>query len=251
MQNKVSIVTPCYNSEKTINQTYKSICEQSYEHWEWLVTDDRSTDDTYRILQDLAKEDFRIRVFQNKKNSGTAVSRNKSLSEATGDFIAFIDSDDIWKKHKLSTQLKFMQSNNVDFSFTAYELVGKNSEALGKNVDTHLVGPISYSDMLRKKATLGCSTVMLRAEAFNDIRMPNLRTGQDYALWLKLLKTGKHAQPITQVLTQYRIMPNSISRNKFHKAKRQWQIYREIEGLNFILACECFTYYAYRAVFKK
>ena len=116
---------------------------------------------------------------------------------------------------------------------------------------SHLNGYITYENMLRKKATLGCSTVMLRRASFRGLSMPSLRTGQDYATWLKLLRTATNAFPLTDVLTQYRILPNSISRNKIKKAKRQWQIYRQIEELSLIKSTECFIFYAWRAVFRK
>jgi len=139
----------------------------------------------------------------------------------------------------------------IDFSFTAYTLIDHRGESIGKTVDATQAGFFTYEDMLRKKATLGCSTVMLRRNAFSDITMPLLRTGQDYATWLKLLKSGKNAYLLSEVLTCYRIMPNSISRNKIKKAKRQWQIYREVESLPFIKAVTCFTFYAWRALFRK
>lgn len=81
--------------------------------------------------------------------------------------------------------------------------------------------------------------------------MPNIRTGQDYAFWLKLLKQGSNARLFNSVLTEYRIMPNSISRNKLKKAKRQWEIYRSIEGLNLMKSLNCFVNYSVRAVFRK
>jgi teichuronic acid biosynthesis glycosyltransferase TuaG len=105
--------------------------------------------------------------------------------------------------------------------------------------------------MLKKRATLGCSTVMLRKSGFEDISMPLIRTGQDYATWLKLLKTGNEAYLLNDVLTSYRIRPNSISRNKFKKAKRQWQIYRELEQLPMLKSLVCFCNYVWRAVFRK
>ena len=246
----VSIITATYNSSNEIISTYQSILSQSLQSWEWIVTDDFSTDDTFEALQKLANGDNRILILQNSKNSGAAVSRNKSLQHASGKFIAFIDSDDIWLPGKLEKQVKYMKENNLDFSFTAYELINEQGHKLSKNVDTHLKSFITYEDMLKKKATLGCSTVMLRKEAFNDISMPLLRTGQDYATWLKLLKTT-NAYPLTDVLTQYRILPNSISRNKIKKAKRQWQVYREIEKLSFFKSAICFCFYARRAVFRK
>lgn len=249
--NLISIITPSYNSSDWIEKTYTCIKEQSYQNWEWLITDDCSSDDTLAILKNINLSDKRVKFFSNKVNSGAAVSRNNSLSNASGDFFAFIDSDDLWLLSKLENQINFMEDNLVDFSFTSYELVDDNGQLLNKIVDSHDVKYVTYEDMLRKKATLGCSTVMLRRSAFDDISMPLIRTGQDYGLWLKLLKTGKNAYKVNEVLTQYRILPNSISRNKIKKAKRQWQIYREIEKLSLIKSFECFCFYAYRAVFRK
>lgn len=247
----VSIITPSFNSQDWVEKTYISLKSQTYTNWQWIITDDCSTDNTFDLLNDLSKNDSRIKLFKNAVNSGAAVSRNNSISKADGEFIAFIDSDDLWLPEKLEKQVQFMLKENVNFSFTAYETVNEDGESTGKKVDTHLTGSIEYEDMLRKKATLGCSTVMLRRSAFDDISMPLIRTGQDYGLWLKLLKTGTKAYPIPEVLTQYRILPNSISRNKVKKAKRQWQIYRQIEKLSLVKSFECFCFYAWRAVFRK
>ncbi len=250
---KVSIITPTYNSINTVLNTYNSIRNQTYKNWEWLVTDDCSEDGTLDLLSNLSKNDERIRVFKNAENSGAAVTRNNSLRQATGEFIAFIDSDDLWLPEKLRKQVEFMSNNEgVDFSFTAYELIDEKGNPLNQRVD--LQGEsfsVGYNDMLKKKATLGCSTVILKKNAFPDITMPLLRTGQDYALWLKLLKTGKKAHLVNQVLMQYRILPNSISRNKFKKSKRQWSIYRKIEKLPLHQSIHCFCYYVWRAIFRK
>lgn len=248
--NLVSIITPAYNAEKWILKTYQSINSQSHNNWEWLITDDCSTDETVNILKKLAETDQRVRVFSNEKNSGAAVSRNNSIQNASGCFLAFIDSDDLWMPNKLEKQLSLM-GGDIAFSFTAYELIDASENRLNKSVDSSQHGSFSYQDMLQKKATLGCSTVMLRRASFNDISMPLIRTGQDYALWLKLLKTGQNAFVLNEVLTQYRILPDSISRNKIKKSKRQWQIYRKIENLGFIESCINFCFYAFRAVFRK
>jgi teichuronic acid biosynthesis glycosyltransferase TuaG len=247
---KVSIITATYNSELEIIKTYEAIKQQTFTDWEWLVTDDCSKDNTLKILKEIAVSDERVKVFENVINSGAAVSRNNSLNLANGEYIAFIDSDDLWAPSKLEKQLNFM-SNGVDFSFTAYDLIDINGAPLNKTVDLNNDTAFNYEDMLKKKATLGCSTVMVRRNAFIDINMPLLRTGQDYATWLKLLKTGKKAHLLNEVLTSYRIMPNSISRNKIKKAKRQWQIYRKVEKLSFTKSIVCFLFYAWRAVFRK
>ncbi|HBC3436998.1 glycosyltransferase family 2 protein [Vibrio parahaemolyticus] len=247
---KVSIVTALYNSEPWIRETYLSIKSQSFKNWEWLVTDDCSTDNSVAVIEEIMSSDSRVKLFKNKVNSGAAVSRNNSIAHATGDFIAFLDSDDLWSNTKLEKQLFYM-GDEIDFCFTAYELIDGTGQSLNKTVDSSNSGSFSYSDMLKKKATLGCSTVILRNNVFKDISMPLLRTGQDYALWLKLLKQNQRAYLLNEVLSQYRILPNSISRNKIKKSKRQWEIYRDIEKLNLFYSSICFLSYAFRAIFRK
>ena len=249
---KVSIITATYNSEEFIKETWLSIKNQSFTDWEWLITDDCSTDGTISILESLSQQDNRVRIFRNNVNSGAAVSRNLSLSQARGEFIAFIDSDDLWTSEKLSIQLAFMEREGHNFTFTGYSLISEAGNTIDKTIDvSRSQCAFGYRDMLLKKATLGCSTVMLRRTAFSDLTMPNIRTGQDYALWLKLLKSdaGK-AFLIDKPLMHYRIVTNSISRNKIKKARRQWSIYREIENLSLPDTLYCFTNYVIRAFIR-
>lgn len=246
----VSIITPSYNSSPFIKATYESIIAQSHENWEWLITDDGSTDDSWQLLQELAQKDQRIKPLQNKVNSGAAVSRNNSIARAKGEFIAFLDSDDIWLPQKLELHLAFMEQNNADLSFTSYTLIDEQGKDLNCIIDAQNHGAYSYQDMLRKRATMGCCTVIVRKGAFGDISMPLIRAGQDYALWLKLLKTGKNAFIYNNPLSKYRIVSNSLSRNKYHKAFKIWQVYREIEQLNIFKASYVFCHYAIRALLK-
>lgn len=249
MDYEVSIITATYNSIDYLEATHKSILSQKYLNWEWLITDDCSSDGTFDYLKEIAEKDPRIKVFRNTINSGAAVSRNNSLSKATGRYIAFIDSDDIWHADKLQKQVSFMADNKYSFTFTSYLIVNQFGESQGTVVDKS-ISKVSYKDMLRKKATLGCSTVMIDRKSVPDLKMPLLRTGQDYATWLKVLKTGLEAHCLSEPLTHYRISPNSISRNKVKKAKRQWQIYREVEGCGLMHSTYYFFNYAWRAIFR-
>ena len=170
----VSIVTATYNSGRFILDTYRSILKQSIQDWEWIITDDCSSDDTIDILTDIVSSDNRVKLLQNKVNSGAAVSRNKCLSVCSGKFIAFIDSDDLWNEEKLKKQIDFME-DGYDFSFTGYELIDEKGQRLNISMNLQPLAPITYNDMLKKKATLGCSTVILRAERFKHIEMPLLK----------------------------------------------------------------------------
>jgi len=246
---KISIITATYNSEAFLHQLYESIKCQTNSSWEWVVTDDYSTDSTISILTEIATNDERVHFYQLERNCGAAYARNNSISKASNRFLAFVDSDDVWEVSKLDTQLAYMNNHKLAFCFTGYQLINENGDALEKKIDCGVDRVFSYDDMLKKKATLGCSTVMIDKELLGiEISMPDIRTGQDYATWLKILKVGGTASLLAVPLTKYRLVKGSISSNKFKKAKRQWQIYRELEGLNILYSSYCFFHYAIRAV---
>ncbi|EGQ8339622.1 glycosyltransferase [Vibrio parahaemolyticus] len=248
---RVSIITPAYNSSKYIYKTYESIKKQSFEDWEWIVVDDCSTDETTDIINGIIKDDDRVNLVINSTNSGAAASRNRGIDVAKGTYIAFIDSDDVWLPEKLDRQYKYMLNNQVEFSFTAYNVVNEDGSKVLCTVDTTAPDEITYKDHLKKRATLGCSTVMVSKEFVGTKRMPDIRSGQDYAFWLSLLKSDTNAFCLKEILTSYRITPGSISRNKIKKARRQWQIYRELEKLSLVYSIECFLNYAFRAIFRR
>lgn len=245
---KISIVTPTYNSEQYIRQTIESVKAQTFQDWEMLVVDDCSCDNTCKIVEDFARDDIRIKLLPLSVNSGAAVARNKGLDAAAGEYVAFLDADDLWFPNKLTNQLQFMINNKAVISYTAYAIVNAVGSATGTSVDLHGPKSVCYRGMLKKSATMGCSTIMLHWQTLSEVRMPLIRTGQDYGLWLRILKDGYKAFCLQEVLTQYRIVPGSISRNKVKKALRQWHIYRKIERLPMLKSSWFFLHYAYRAV---
>lgn len=247
----VSIVTATYNSASFIKETYASILSQTFTDWEWVVTDDCSDDNTYEILKEISLNDSRIRVFKNSVNAGAAVSRNRCLDNIRGDYVAFLDSDDLWFPDKLMSQINFMREHDIKFSFTSYIVIDEYGNDLNKVVDDQPLIKVDYNQMLKKTATLGCSTVILQSSLINGVHMPLLRTGQDYAYWLRILKRGECAYLFRNPLTKYRITSGSISRNKFKKCFRQWYIYRRIENISLFLSMVYFVHYAFRAVFRK
>lgn len=242
----ISIITPAYNCERFIKSTFQSVLDQTLTDWEWLIIEDGSNDRTLSIVQQFATEDPRIRLFLNGKNKGAAKSRNQGLLKARGEFIAFLDADDFWDRQKLQKQTAFM-SSDIDFSFTSYHIVDGSGASRGKCIDGSGPRFVTYEDMLRKRATIGCSTVMLRRRAIDGMLMPDLRAGQDYAFWLEVLKKNNaHLLPIA--LTNYRIHSTSLSRNKLMKARQQWRIYREFQRIPPLRAASYFSSYALQAL---
>jgi len=246
----VSVVMPTYNAAPFLRESIDSVLGQTYPNLELLVSDDASTDDTRSILEEYSARDTRVRTFLAAGNAGAAVSRNTALRNSTGQYIAFLDADDAWESDKLGKQIDFMRTNDASFSFTAYEICNVEGKPTGKHVDLNCPDTVNYFDMLLKRATLGCSTVMVDQSVTGPLEMPLIRTGQDYALWLQLLKKTGAAHRLPEVLTRYRIVPGSISRNKLAKARRQWSIYREIERIPMAHATWYFFNYAFRAVFR-
>ncbi|MSR89726.1 glycosyltransferase family 2 protein, partial [Patescibacteria group bacterium] len=117
----VSIVVPVYNAASFIDETIKTVLDQTYTNWELLLVDDKSTDKSVKLIKPYLTKDKRIKLLSNKKNSGAAISRNKGIDAAKGRYIAFLDADDLWLPTKLEKQVAFMQKQDCAFGFTGYE----------------------------------------------------------------------------------------------------------------------------------
>lgn len=207
----VSIITPTYNSEEFIIGTIKCVVAQTYSNWEMLIVDDCSTDSTVPLIESFINEhnETRIRVIRNEKNEGAAYSRNRAIREAKGRWIAFLDSDDIWKEKKLERQLEFMQKNGYAFSYTEYEELNCKT---GK-IEKYVTGPKRISAyLMRKYCWIGCLTVMYDADFVGLVQIdPALGNGSnDYPMWLGIIeKTDCYL--LRENLSTYRRRVGSIS----------------------------------------
>lgn len=235
----VSIIAPAYNCSSYISNTLHSVLRQTYQHWEILVVDDCSTDDTVACVQHFVEKDNRIKLIQLSENSGAAVARNKGIEYAQGQYIAFLDSDDLWLPNKLEEQIHFMEQNNVALSYTAYHLIDESGEQMGAFIPPE---KLNYHDLL-KTCSIGCLTAMYDVKKIGKVYMPLIRKRQDYGLWLKILKEIPEAQGMIKPLAQYRLRADSISSNKFAAAQYQWKIYRQVEGLSLFESCYYFCHY--------
>lgn len=223
----VSIIMPTYNCGKFIAETIKTVIEQTYTNWELVIVDDCSKDDTEQVVSSF--EDARIRYYRLEQNSGAAVARTTAMKYADGEYMAFLDSDDLWKKDKLEKQLKFMKDNKYNFTCTAYEQVDEEGNKLGKIIKTKKKA--GYNRILLD-CPVGNSTVMYNVATLGKFEVPNIRKRNDDALWLQMLKKEKYIYGMNDVLMEYRIRSNSISSNKLDLVKYHWKLYREIEHLS-------------------
>ncbi|OFL80821.1 MULTISPECIES: glycosyltransferase family 2 protein [Fusobacterium] len=220
----VSIITPLYNSEKYIEETIESVLNQAYKNWEMLIVDDCSKDNGVKIVNEYVLKDKRIKLFRNKKNLGGAETRNEAIKKAKGKYIAFLDSDDLWKKEKLILQIEFMEKNDYTFTYTQYERIdekGKRLKLLSK-----IPKIITYKEML-KINPIGCLTAIYNQEKLGKIYLPNIKIGQDFALWLEILKVSKLGYGLEENLANYRYRISSLSKDKKKKLFCIWEIYRK------------------------
>jgi glycosyltransferase involved in cell wall biosynthesis len=220
----VSVITPTYNAEAFISETIDSVRAQSYQNWEMIIVDDASSDQTTDILKAYAAKDARIKVHALQTNSGAAIARNTAIEKASGSYIAFLDADDLWKPEKLSRQIAFMQKNNIDVSFSSYELMDEQGKSLGKMIKA--LPNVDFAKML-KSNYVGNLTGIYNAAKLGKVFMPNIRKRQDWALWLTLIKKVGYAYSLEEPLAKYRVRQNSISSNKLNLLKYNYAIYRK------------------------
>lgn len=226
----VSIITPSYNSGSYISNTIDAILGQTYKNWELLITDDSSVDNTVEIVKKYTLKDKRIKLFELKQNSGAGVARNNSIKHAKGRFIAFCDSDDIWKPQKLNKQLNFLKSKSLSFTFCSYDVINENGDFI-KMIKAPL--ELSFSKLL-KNNYVGCLTAIYDQEALGKLYMSEMRKRQDWTLWLKILKLTGNTSGQIESLALYRDRSKSISSNRFEMLKYTWLIYSRELGFSFI-----------------
>ena len=243
----ISVITPTYNCADFLGETIKSVQKQTYQKWEMIIVDDCSTDNTKEIVEKYMCNDTRIKYFCLEKNSGAAVARTKAMEIANGNYMAFLDSDDIWTEDKLKKQLSLMEKYNIAFSCTSYEQIDEEGKKLNKVMKS--VPKVDYNRLLLD-CPVGNSTVMYNVEKMGKFEVPNIRKRNDDALWLKMLKQEKYIYGIESVLAKYRIRKNSISSNKFKVIKYHWILYRDIEHLSVARSLFHITYWCVIKILK-
>ena len=243
----VSIITPAYNAASYIGETIESVLKQTYPHWELLIVDDCSTDESSAIIADYAAQDSRIRYFKTASPSGSpCLPRNMGIKFAQGRFIAFLDSDDCWLPHKLEEQLPLFEKSDVGIVYSDYEKMTERGERNQRVVKAPAcAGPRRW--VLGN--VIGCLTAVSDAALVGKVYFEN-HSHEDYILWLSILKQGYVARNSGKVSACYRVREHSVSSNKWKALSWQWDIYRNVEKIGFLKAAYCFVHYAYKA-FRK
>ena len=224
MAGLVSIIMPSYNTAAFISQSIESVLAQSYTDWELLIVDDCSTDNSINIIRSF--NDSRIRLFQNMKNSGAAISRNYALREAMGKWIAFLDSDDTWAPDKLEKQIKFMENNDYAFTYTDYRICLNGKWMPYINTGPNVVNKRKMYDY----CYFSTITVMYNREKIGLIQIANLRKNNDYAMWLQAIEKS-NAYRLPECLSFYIKHDGSVSSgSKLKLIKWHYELFRKGMG---------------------
>ena len=227
LKNRIDIILPNYNSSKYINETIKSVLHQTYKNWRLFIIDDASDKKTQTILKKIKSK--KIKIIYLKKNRGAGYCRNLALKKVNSDFIAFLDSDDIWSKNKLKIQLKFMIKNNYKFSYTNYQTFYHGTKKLKK---IRIPLKINFEQFV-KNTSIATSTMMIRKKIAKSVKFTNTDICEDYFYKCAILKKVNIAYCLKNFTTKYRIRKNSLQSNKLKNFYWIWKINSEFNKFNF------------------
>ncbi len=242
-----SIIIPAYNCEHTLRETLNSVIAQTYTDYEVLILNDYSTDSTQLIIDEFVNKYDNLSSFPNNQNLGVARTRNRGIALATGTFIAFLDSDDLWHKDKLKLQAEIIEVSNCDLCCTSYDFI----DLKGQSIKAPYIVPstITYHSLL-KENLVGCSSLVVKSTSLERHKFNPNFYHEDYSLWLTLLREGAKLTGIPDVLMHYRILETSRSFNKKNAALQRFLIYKNQEKLGFFRSCWYFFLYATNGIKK-
>ena len=240
----VSVVMPAYRCGATIGAAIDSVLCQNVD-LELLVIDDCSPESLEDALAPY-RSDSRVRILKNERNMGAAQSRNRGVSLARGEYVAFLDSDDIWLPGKLAKQLLRMEETDMVLCATARELMSSEGELSGRVLPVKPV--ISYRELL-KHNSIACSSVLMKRSVALEHPMHHEDSHEDYIMWLEILGQYGLACGINEPLLRYRLSNTGKSGSKLHSAKMTFKVYRYM-GFSLLKSMICFMSYVLHGIAK-
>ena len=243
----VSVIIPYFKKKEYIIKTLNSIFNQTYKYFEViLIYDDKNLEDYYYIKKKF-KHKKNLKIVLNDKNLGAGLSRNKGIKFSKAKYISFCDSDDLWKKNKLNHQIHFMEKNNISLLHSSYNIIDKDDKKLG---EYKIKKKINYHTLI-KSCDIGLSTVILKRKLLKNIKFSNMRTKEDYLVWLELLKKEKFIYGTKKVLASWRKTDGSLSSFFFQKVKDAYFMYNSKLEYNFFSSIYYVIRLSYYALLKK
>ncbi len=242
-----SVIMPVHNSAAYVASSIESVLQQTYRNLELVIINDASTDDSLKIIQESTKRcGIRVKVISFPENRGVAAARNKGLEQAAGEYIAFLDSDDIWHPEKIRLQTETLRKTGRDLCFVAYDMIDET----GRVIKHRQVKPdTGYTDLLKENNII-FSGVLGRAECIKEQRFDCRCFHEDYLFLLTMLQKGKRFCGINETLLQYRVHGSGKSFDKKNAAWQRWKIYRDYLHMGLIKSMYYFVIYAFNGVLK-
>ena len=219
---EVSIITPVFNSSKFLEETIASVLNQTFTDWEWMITDDQSTDNSVEIIQKI--NDSRIQLILSDKNGGAGHARNLSLKQASGRFITFLDADDFWEPNFLEEMISFMKKENTELAYSNYARCDENLNPVIE--DFKADKPVTFDNLL-KTCRLSLLSSMYDSQRVGKEYFPEGSKREDHVMWLNLLKKIPVGKPLPKTMAKYRMHQSSISRKKSNIVKDQYLVYKD------------------------
>lgn len=221
----VSIVMPCYNGEQFIEETIKSVINQTYKKWELLVIDDGSKDNSYNLVKKYADHDERIHLIQ-QKNAGSAAARNNGIRHSQGQYLALLDSDDVWLPGFLDSQVRFIQQKGAVCVCSSYSRIDEKSNEILKPVLSKAI--ITSKDM-QSIDYIGCLTGLYDQSKHGKIYLKEELNSllDDYAFWVDVINLEGVAYGNPKILAEYRVRKNSLTGNKKKLIIKHYKFYRK------------------------
>ena len=221
------VVSIFFRKKKYFKESTLSVLNQSYQNLELIIIYDDYKLDDLEFINKVKELDIRIKLIINSSNIGAGLSRNKGINISKGTYIAFLDGDDIWEKNKLSDQIEFMQKNNYQITHTSYEIINEE----GKKIGDRIAKLMNYEKLI-KSCDVGLSSVILKKSVLSEnLNFPNLKTKEDFVLWLKITKNGENIYALNKNLLKWRKSKNSLSSSIVRKLIDGYCVYRH--HLNF------------------
>ena len=235
----VSIIMPAYNVERYISDSISSVINQTYKNWELIIIDDASCDDTSKIIKEFSLKDNRIKPIFRKINSGRpSIAKNEAYNKITGEFVAFLDSDDLWLENKLQKQVNLMKNTNCKLCYTGGYIIDENGNEiksfLPQYQNGHIFKKLLFHYEINNQSVLITKDVL---EKFNE----NIIIGEDYNLFMSIAVKYEICN-IKEKLIKYRIHKKSITKSNFNLADGTLFTLKELDNKYNILKKYPFEY---------
>lgn len=243
-KNLISVIIPAHNCTAYIEKALDSALMQDVP-LEVIVIDDLSTDDLDSVMAPYLS-DTRVRYYKNEVNLGASKTRNRGVSLANGNFVAFLDADDYWAQGKLQKQLRRLEETGCVLCASARELMRPDGSRSGYVIP--VPETLTFSDMLRQNY-INCSSVVLRTEVAKEFPMHNDDCHEDYLMWLEILGKYEKAAAVNEPLLIYRVSNTGKSGSKLHSARLTLRTYRKM-GFSPLKTLRCFVSYTFGGIRK-